>query len=80
METFERITRDPAVMGGRACIRGIRFTVSNLLDLLASGRSEQEILEAYPFLEPEDIPAALRYSSWAVSDREIDLSKHAEGA
>lgn len=63
MEIFERITRDPEVMGGLACIRGIRFTVSNLLDLLASGHSDREILDAYPFLEPEDISAALRYSA-----------------
>lgn len=64
MLTFDRITFDPNIMGGRACIRGMRITVSLILNLLANGASRQEILEAYPYLEPEDIRQALEYGAW----------------
>lgn len=63
MQDFERITRDPDVMGGKPCIRGMRVTVGTILGLLASGHSEKEILEAYPYLEPGDIHAALSYAA-----------------
>ena len=59
---FERITFDPEVMGGRACVRGIRVTVSLVLSLLANRMSSKEILEAYPYLEEEDISACLQYA------------------
>ena len=59
MSGFDRITLDPEVMGGRPCIRGMRVTVGAILGLLASGHSEEEILKAYPYLEDEDIRAAL---------------------
>lgn len=59
MDLLRRITRDPAVMGGRPCIRGMRVTVGTVVGLLAAGRTEAEILEAYPYLEPDDIRAAL---------------------
>ena len=59
MDLLQRITRDPAVMGGRPCIRGMRVTVGTIVGLLASDRSHEEILQAYPYLEPEDIRAAL---------------------
>jgi uncharacterized protein (DUF433 family) len=55
MAQFERITFDPGIMGGKACIRGLRVTVGTVLGLLAVGRSRVEILEAYPYLESEDI-------------------------
>lgn len=55
----DRITRGPAVMGGKACIRGMRITVSTVLHLLAAGDSRERILEAYPYLEAADIHAAL---------------------
>jgi uncharacterized protein (DUF433 family) len=55
---FDRITLDPEVMGGKPCIRGIRVTVGTILGLLASGHTEDEILQAYPYLEREDIRAA----------------------
>jgi uncharacterized protein (DUF433 family) len=61
MNQFSRITLDPAVMGGQACIRGLRVTVSTVVDLLAAGRSRDEILRAYPYLEPADIDEALGY-------------------
>lgn len=62
----DRITLDPDVMGGKPCIRGLRLTVGTILGLLAARRSEEEILKAYPYLEKEDIQAALgdRRSRW----------------
>jgi uncharacterized protein (DUF433 family) len=57
---FERITVDPKVCTGKQCIRGLRFPVSRLLGLLASGESREGILKAYPYLEPADIDEALR--------------------
>src|SRR5206468_1627346 len=59
---FVRITHNPAVMGGKPCIRGLRVTVGTILGLLASGKSRERILQAYPYLEPEDIDAALAYA------------------
>lgn len=61
---FTRITRDPLVMGGKACIRGMRVTVGMVVGLVASRRSFPEILAAYPYLEEEDIREALRYAAW----------------
>ena len=60
---FERITFDKNVMGGRACIRGMRVTVSLVLNLVANGMSTEEIVEAYPYLESEDVGQALRYAT-----------------
>ena len=65
---FDRITFDPNVMGGRACIRGMRITVSLILNLIANGMSPEEILQAYPYLEPEDIRQALRYAAWLADE------------
>ncbi len=59
---FDRITFDPKIMGGRACIRGMRVTVSLLVNLVANRLSTEEILEAYPYLEAEDIQQALQYA------------------
>ncbi|MBE9120945.1 DUF433 domain-containing protein [Tychonema sp. LEGE 07199] len=58
---FDRITFDPKIMGGRACIRGMRITVSLVVSLVANGMSVEEILAAYPYLETEDIKASLQY-------------------
>lgn len=63
MPAFNRITLDPEVMGGKPCLRGMRVTVGTILGLLASGHSEAEILTAYPYLEREDIRAALTYAT-----------------
>ena len=65
---FERITFDPDVMGGRACIRGMRVTVSLVLNLIASGMSTEKILETYPYLEAEDVSECLRYATWLAED------------
>jgi uncharacterized protein (DUF433 family) len=73
MIQLTRITLDPAVMGGKACIRGVRVTVGTILGLLAAGRSHEETLKAYPYLEPEDIDQALAYATWRVEEREVPL-------
>ena len=64
MEKLSRITLDPEVMGGKACIRGLRVTVATIVGLLAAGRAADEILAAYPYLEPEDIDQSLAYAAW----------------
>ena len=73
MKTLKRITFDPAVMGGRPCIRGLRVTVGTLVGLLASGHSREEILKLYPYLEPEDIDEALTYAAWRAEEVELPL-------
>jgi uncharacterized protein (DUF433 family) len=70
---IERITLDPAVMGGKPCIRGMRVTVGMLIGLVASGATTDEILELYPYLEAEDIRAALAYGAWRAEERELPL-------
>jgi len=72
-ELLQRITHDPAVMGGRPCIRGLRVTVGTVIGLLAAGRSAEEILAAYPYLEPDDIRAALTWAAWRVEEIEVPL-------
>lgn len=74
MKTFSRITLDPQVMGGKPCIRGMRVTVGMLVGLLAAGRSEQQILDAYPYLEAEDLREALRYAAWRLEESEVPLT------
>lgn len=74
MEHFERITRHPGVMGGKACIRGLRVTVSTILGLLAAGHSMENILADYPYLEREDIMQALRYAARQTEERELILA------
>jgi uncharacterized protein (DUF433 family) len=68
MLEFDRITFDRNVMGGRACIRGMRITVSLIVNLVASEMSAEEIIDAYPYLEPEDIRQALRYVAWLAEE------------
>ena len=63
METLKRITLDPAVMGGKPCIRGLRVTVGTVVGLLATGRSTAQILDGYPYLEEGDISEALAYAA-----------------
>ena len=65
---FDRITFDPDVMGGRACIRGMRITVSLIVNLVANGMSVEEIMEAYPYLEQDDIQQALQYVAWLAEE------------
>jgi uncharacterized protein (DUF433 family) len=65
---FDRITFDPNVMGGRACIRGMRLTVSLILNLVANGMGGREIIADYPYLEPQDIRQALGYAAWLTEE------------
>ena len=74
MNTLDRITFDPTVMGGRACIRGLRVTVSMIVGLVAEGRTLTEILEAYPYLEEDDVRQALAYSAWRASEIELPFA------
>lgn len=73
MAEFDRITRNPKVMGGKACIRGMRVTVGMIVAQIGANVTIEELLEAYPYLEREDILQALRYAAWRTEDREIDL-------
>lgn len=73
MDVLDRITHDPSVMGGRPCIRGMRVTVGTVMGLLAAGRTEADILKAYPYLEPADIQAALAYAAWRTQESERPL-------
>ena len=63
MKNLDRITIDPSVMGGKACIRGLRVTVGMVIGLLAAGHSHTDILQAYPYLDPEDINQSLAYAA-----------------
>lgn len=70
---LDRITRNPEVMGGKPCLRGMRVTVGTIVGLVASGRSTPEILAAYPYLEDDDIRQALAYAAWRVEEFEVPL-------
>jgi uncharacterized protein (DUF433 family) len=72
-DLLQRITRDPAVMGGRPCIRGMRVTVGTIVGLLAAGRTHEDVLRAYPYLESDDIRAALSYAAWRTEEVELPL-------
>jgi uncharacterized protein (DUF433 family) len=73
MPAFTRITYDPAVMGGKPCIRGLRVTVGTIVGLVAAGRFQEEILQLYPYLTAEDIREALSYAAWRVEEVEVPL-------
>jgi len=73
--TFPRITVDPKQMGGVPCIRGLRIPVATVVDMVADGMPEAEILGAYPDLEAEDVHEALRYAAEAVRERELPLAR-----
>lgn len=75
--SLERITVDPGIMGGRPCIRGLRFPVSRLLAMLAAGQTEREILDSHPDLEVADIRAAIGYAAALADDRVVPLKKSA---
>jgi uncharacterized protein (DUF433 family) len=74
METLDRITQRPEIMGGKACIRGIRVTVGMIVGQIGAGRSVDELLTEYPYLEREDIMQALRYAAWRAEEREVVLA------
>jgi len=68
MEKFNRITLDVNLMGGRACIRGLRVTVSLILNLVSNGMTAAEIVKEYPYLEEEDIRQSLQYAAWLANE------------
>lgn len=74
MEDFDRISHDPAVMGGRPCIRGMRVTVGTIIGQIAAGQSVEDVLADYPYLEREDVVQALRYAAWRAEERDIPLA------
>ena len=74
MESLSRITFDPQVMGGKPCIRGMRVTVGTIVGLVASGKTVDEVLADYPYLEREDILEALSYAAWRAEEREVPLA------
>ncbi len=71
MAPLDRITQAPEVMGGKACIRGMRVTVGMLVGQVGAGYSFDQILADYPYIEREDILQALRYAAWRAEEREI---------
>lgn len=73
-QTWKRITVDAEVMGGKPCIRGMRVTVGTVLGLMAAGRSDAEILKAYPYLEMEDLRESLAYAAWRLQEQELPFS------
>jgi uncharacterized protein (DUF433 family) len=72
-EGFPRITVDPEVMTGKPCIRGMRVTVGMILGNLGAGASIEELLEAYPYIEREDVLEAIRFAAWLASERYVSL-------
>lgn len=68
MKEFKRITFNKEIMGGQACIRGMRIPVSLIIKLVANGMTTEEIIKEYPDLEPEDVREALQYGSWLAKE------------
>lgn len=71
MEEWDRISRNPEVMGGKACIRGTRVTVGLIVGQIGAGHSIEELLADYPYLQREDVLQALRYASRLADEREL---------
>jgi uncharacterized protein (DUF433 family) len=74
MNKLSRITFNPAVMGGKPCIRGMRVTVGMIVGLVASGHNANKILKLYPYLQKKDIEEALLYAAWRVEEIEMPLA------
>jgi uncharacterized protein (DUF433 family) len=73
MGRLDRITQDPDVMGGKACIRGMRVTVGMIVGQIGAGHSIDEVLLDFPYIEREDVMQALRYAAWLAEEREVRL-------
>jgi uncharacterized protein (DUF433 family) len=74
MDALDRITQQPGMMGGKACIRGMRVTVGMVVGQIGAGRSIEELLTDYPYLERDDVMQALRYAAWRAEEREVVLA------
>jgi len=75
MGQLSRITQQPEVMGGKACIRGMRVTVGMIVGQIGAGHSVDDILIDFPYLERDDIMQAIRYAAWRADEREVTLAK-----
>lgn len=73
-DLLARVSHSPEVMGGRPCLRGMRVTVGTIVGLLAAGKSHQDILSDFPYLEEDDIRAALAYAAWRTEEHELPLT------
>jgi len=71
---LDRIALDPGVMGGKPCVRGTRLTVGTIVGLISVGRSVDDVLEAYPYVERDDVMQALAYAAWRSEEREVSLT------
>ncbi len=74
MSSLERISQQPEVMGGKACVRGTRVTVGMIVGQIGAGRSIEQLLEDYPYLTREDVLEALQYAAWRSEEREVLLA------
>lgn len=74
MGQLDRITTDPAVMGGRACVRGMRVTVAMIVGQIGAGQTIEDLLSDFPYLQREDILQALTYAAWLAEEREVVLA------
>jgi uncharacterized protein (DUF433 family) len=74
MERLNRVTFDPQIMGGKPCIRGMRITVGMIVGLIGTGKTIEDVLTAYPYLEREDVLEALAYAAWRAEEKEIPLA------
>jgi uncharacterized protein (DUF433 family) len=75
MRHLDRITMDPTRMGGKPCSRNTRVTVGTVVELVAEGHMPEEIVEAYPYLDTDDVQAALRYAAWRSEETEVSLKQ-----
>jgi uncharacterized protein (DUF433 family) len=75
MYQLDRITQQPDLMGGKACVRGLRVTVGTIVSQIGTGHSIDDVLADYPYLEREDILQALRYAAWITEEREVELAR-----
>ena len=73
MKELNRTSMDPAVMGGKPCIRGMRVTVGTIVGVMATGKAIEEVLAAYPYIEREDILQALTYAAWRSEEKDLPL-------
>ncbi|MGE0742938.1 MAG: DUF433 domain-containing protein [Hyphomonadaceae bacterium] len=77
MKTFDRITQRPGLMGGKACIRGMRVTVAMVVNQIGAGRTVDQVLADYPYLEREDILQAVQYAAWLAEGKDLALAEEA---
>jgi uncharacterized protein (DUF433 family) len=75
LRQLDRITFDPAVMGGKPCIRNMRVTVGMIVGMIATGHDQSEILDLYPYLEADDITQALSYAAWRAEEVETTIGQ-----